>query len=426
MPDLQAKEQDPHSAYRWYALLVLTLIYGCHGFDRQIMAILVEPLRAEFALSDKQLGLVTGLAYAFTFSIACIPVGILVDRVNRRNLLSIIVILWSGLTALAGIAQNFTMVLLARMGVGLSEAGASPAALSMIGDYFSTRQRATAAGFLLVGSSAGAAMAAIVGGYVEAGYGWRMTCFVAGVPGLLLGVLALSTLREPKRGGQDMAGTATRIIPVKDTVRFVLGQRSLLHLFMASPLVSASTSALSAWLGAFMMRTHGMDIRQAGWIMGASSVLAALGSGAGGLLSDRLSKGDPARQFALASGILFATAPLALAATLVDSTRMAILFTLAMQFTALSCYPIAYANALGLVQPRMRGVTLATLQVLNIFIGIGMGPFMVGLLSDAIGGGQSLRYAMAIVLVGGFCWASLHFHLARKQVHSNLERVAGA
>jgi len=418
--DLSLAASTPETGYRWYALSALTLIYCCHAFDRSIMAILVEPLRAEFLLSDKQLGMVTGLAYAVAFSAACVPVGILADRTNRRNLLALIVFLWSCTTAVAGFATSYAALLLARMGVGVAESGASPISLSLIGDFFPQRERATAVGVLMFGGGTGAALAAMAGGYIAATYGWRMTCFFAGIPGVLLAILVLATLNEPRRKSADVA---SQVFTVSETVEFILARRSLVHLMVASPLASAATASMSAWLASMLMRTHGLNIRQAGDTMAVFGLFSAVGSMSGGLLSDRLSAGSGSRRVNLAALFVGLMIPVMVGAMLLASTGLAIFFSLVVGLLSVAIYPICFGSILNLVKPRMRGLTFGSVQVMSILIGIGMGPFLVGLISDLIGGPNSLRYALLLVNCIAYGWSCLHFLLARRGLLADLDRA---
>ncbi|WP_157889086.1 MFS transporter [Herminiimonas arsenitoxidans] len=192
--------EDAVPAKSWYALSILTMIYSCHFLDRTMISIIVEPVRAEFHLHDSQIGLLTGLAYGATFAIAGIPIGLLIDRVNRIKLLAILVTIWSGMTILSGIANSYIHLLLARMGVGASEAGGSPASLSLISDLFPPSKRSTAVGYFFLSNAIGATLSIIIGGFVTAQYGWRTAMLLAGIPGIILAAVLILTVRNPKRG----------------------------------------------------------------------------------------------------------------------------------------------------------------------------------------------------------------------------------
>lgn len=398
----------------WYALFIMTLIHSTHYLDRIVVSIVIEPIRHEFNLNDGQLGLLTGLAYGLTFAIAGLPLGYIVDRVNRRNLLGIIVLGWSGFTVLAGFAQNFTQLLLARMAVGAAEAGGSPTSMSMISDLFPPKKRSTAMGVLFLSTAIGAAASALIGSYVAAHYGWRAAFLIAGIPGALFALLLLLTVKEPKRGAMDAATTQERNIPsIGVTLRFLKGQKALLHLFAAMPLAIMAISAKSAWLVAFLMRNHTMSLEHASVVAGITfGGFAALGSLFGGTLSDRLSQQFARRRIGFAGVMAIAAVPFALGATLLESTWWAVSCWFVLALMCFSTIPPTFSSIVTLAKPRMRGVTLASMQVLTNLIGYGLAPFLVGLLSDRIGGPTSLRFALAIIICGSLIWAAFHYRRA--------------
>ena len=223
------------SSGAWYALSIITLLHAVHFLDRAVIPNLVEPIRREFQLSDAQLGALTGLAYGVSFALAGLPLGYLADRTNRRKLLSVLVVVWSGLTALSAAAQHFFTLFVTRMGVGAAEAGAGPVEMSLIVDLFPARARATALGIYYVGISIGALANAVVAALIAAHYGWRWALLAAGIPGTVLGLLAWVTLGDIPRGPGDArnAGRASfnEALPrVPELVRFFLRQTTLLRL----------------------------------------------------------------------------------------------------------------------------------------------------------------------------------------------------
>ena len=188
-----------HSTNRWYILLILTLVYSLNHVDRQIMVILSEPIKQEFGLSDTQIGLLTGIVFAFFYAVLGIPFAAWADRGNRRNIVALSLSIWSGMTALSGFAGSFWQLAIARMGVGIGEAGGTPPATAMIADVFPPKRRALALGIYTTGISLGILIGFILGGAIAAKYGWRMAFFVAGVPGLVLALLLMFTVAEPRR-----------------------------------------------------------------------------------------------------------------------------------------------------------------------------------------------------------------------------------
>jgi len=227
-------------AARW-ALLLLTTIATVQFFDRALMVVILEPIKREFALSDAQLGLLAGLSYAAAFALAGIPLGWLADRRNRRNLLALLLALWSGMVALAGSAGSFATLVAARVGIGAMDAGGQPCSVSMIADLYPPQRRATAVAVFYMGVPLGMAGGFLFGALLAGAYGWRTALFAAAAPGLVLAALLLLWLREPQRGGSEgaipAAGAAAGAAPpLADTLRFMRGQRALLHIIAASVL----------------------------------------------------------------------------------------------------------------------------------------------------------------------------------------------
>ena len=232
-------EAAPVSRFGWYALAVMVLIFSCNFLDRAVLSLVAEPVRKEFGLSDSQLGVLNGFAFGLMFAVAGIPIGLLVDRVNRSRLLACMVFLWSGATAACGLAQSYVWLLIGRMAVGAAESGGAPTSYSLMSDYFPPRQRSTAVGFYYLGGAVGGLMCWLVGSRVAAHYGWRAALYVAAVPGITLAVLAFTTLREPKRGATEPAlatPQAEQAVGLNTALRRSRRIEPLLYLFGAAPL----------------------------------------------------------------------------------------------------------------------------------------------------------------------------------------------
>jgi predicted MFS family arabinose efflux permease len=411
--DPAAQAKAPASS--WYALAILTLIYSCHFLDRSMISIIVEPVRREFGLSDSEIGLLTGLAYGATFALAGIPLGLMIDRVARVRLLAVLVAVWSGMTALSAYANSFVHLLLARMGVGASEAGGSPTSLSLISDLFPPNKRSTAVGCFFLSNAFGATASIFIGGFVTAQYGWRTAMLIAGIPGLILAVVLFATVKEPKRGGTDLKQVQAKPAGLGEVLRFFVANPAMLHLMMGAAILTAAVATIGAWLPSFGMRFHGLSIKQAGIAAAvAAGFCGALGSVLGGILSDRLAKSGPRRRLDFCAVVCCMAVVIATAAVLTDSTAASmVLFSTAMM-CGFACYPASFGTMLGLADANMRGMSAASLQIATNLIGYGLGPYMVGLLSDYVGGDGSLRTAMAIVMGVCFPWAALHFWLAAR------------
>ena len=225
--DPQASPTGDYSpAYRRFVLVMLTIVYGFNFIDRQILVILQEPIKQEMGLSDAQLGLLSGFTFAVIYVTAGIPIAYLADRSNRRNIIALALTVWSGMTALSGLAQNYAQLLLARIGVGLGEAGGSPPAHSMISDYFPPERRATALSFYSTGIYVGVLMGYAFGGLLAATFGWRTAFLVVGLPGIALAALLLLLVREPRRGRWDGNGGVPEQASLAETLALLRHRRS--------------------------------------------------------------------------------------------------------------------------------------------------------------------------------------------------------
>ncbi|WP_075790702.1 spinster family MFS transporter [Massilia putida] len=407
----------------WYALAVMTLIYACHFLDRMMVSIIIEPVRKEFALNDSQIGLLTGLAYGASFAAAGIPIGLMIDRVNRVRLLAMLVAIWSAMTTLSGMAQSYVQLLLARMGVGASEAGGSPTSLSLISDMFPASRRSTAVGCFFLSNAVGAIMSILIGGYVAAHHGWRAAMLIAGAPGLLLAVVLFVTVREPRRGAMEPgAGSATArpAAGIGQMLRHIGTNATMYHILAGVTLTTAGVATIGAWLPSFVMRFHGFTIKDAGFAVAlASGFCGALGSAVGGYLTDKAADGRPRRRMDVSAGVCLAATATAAAGMLAGTGSLAVGLLSLTQMLAFIVFPAAFGAMLGITAPNMRGATSASLQVCTNLAGYGLGPFMVGVFSDWYGGDQSLRYAMITVMSICFPWAALHFILGARTASDN-------
>jgi predicted MFS family arabinose efflux permease len=393
----------PLKGARW-TLTLLTVIATVQFFDRALMVVILEPIKREFALADAQLGLLAGLSYAAAFALAGIPLGWLADRTNRRNLLAGLLAVWSAMVALAGSAGQFATLIAARIGIGAMDAGGQPCSVSMIADLYVPQRRATAVAVFYVGVPLGMAAGFMAGGLLAAHYGWRTALFVAAVPGIVLAALLLTLVREPVRGASE-GGSRAQLPPpsLKDTLAFMRGQRSLVHLMAASVLVTAASSAMMSWIGSLLIRSHGLSLSQVGLVTAiCMGGFGAVGTLFFGMLADRVGRRDMATQprlmalaalliavfgsgVCLAPGWLGAAVALALFAACVAGLNGP-----------------TYALTQTLVRVRMRGTSMSVLVVLLNLIGVGVGPTLAGVLSDVFAaryGADSVRWAMMLVLL---------------------------
>jgi predicted MFS family arabinose efflux permease len=411
---------------KWFCLILLLVAFTCQVVDRSILNLLLEPIKHEFRLSDSQLGLLAGLAYGIPYALAGIPLGMLADRVSRKRLLAFLLTLWSCLTVLSGMAQSFSSLLLARIGLGAAESGCQPNSLSLIADYFGRERRATATGVFFLGSAAGLLLSFTIAGALVPQHGWRAAFFVAGIPGLLLALVIALVLREPQRGGEQLV-ISTELAPSLSVVlRFCREQKALLHMVAMLLMTYATTTAIVIWVSSYFIRLHGLNIKEVGLLLALSlGVAGAIGTFSAAWAADRLSRSGPhwpARLLAITVSISTLAAAGMLMTT---STQMAIMFLMFWGLFNAAWYGPSYSLCLNLVKPHMRGTVSALILVLSNVLGAALGPQIVGFLSDRFApwaGNDSLRYSLLLILVLNI-FAVFHCIKAAANVADDLIRL---
>ncbi len=413
-----------------YTLFILMLAYSCNVMDRNILTMVLEPIRHEFALSDTQLGLLSGLSFAIFYAVAGLPLGAAADRVNRRNMIVVCLSLWSGMTAICGMAGSFVQLLVARIGVGIGEAGGGPPAMAMISDLFPAKRRATAISTFYLASPLGSIISFAGGGWLAQHYGWRAAFYAMGVPGLLLAAIMLLTVREPQRGLSDADGglavAAARRPRLGETLRFVASQPSLLHIIAGTTLTVFVVSGIGTWSASFFIRTHGFAPANIGGVLAAAAATGGLiGTLAGGLIVDRMARRDDRwRAWTLALASL-ATAPLIVVCVLAPTAGASVAAFFAYIMVSFAWYGPVHGLSQTLVEVRMRATISAIVNLISNLLGVGLGSQFIGIVSDRLApglGAQSLRYAMAAA-AGFSLWAALHFWLAGRTVRVDLGRL---
>lgn len=399
---------------RNYTLGVLTLVFTSSHIDRQIVAILGQPIKESLAISDTQLGLLTGVMFAVFYATLGMPMAMWADRRNRRNLIAFSITLWSGMTALCGLAQNYIQLLLARIGVGVGEAGSNPPSHSMIADLYGPSERATALAVFSTGVNAGIMLGYLIGGWVNEWLDWRWAFIVAGLPGIAIALVVRYTITEPPRGYSERDAAAENMAapPFWAVARTMAGSAILRHTIFANALVSFFGYALVLWVPVFLVRVHGMSTGEAGTIL---AVLIGLGGAAGtfgaGWLADRLALRHAGWRLWVVVVAYLLILPLAAGAFLADSVMLTIALYVLPAMLAGSYLGPGAATVQSHVPLRMRSVAAAiNLFILNI-IGLGLGPFTVGLVSDLMApqaGADSLRYGLLAMIPVGL-WGALHY-----------------
>lgn len=414
---------------RNYALFLLLMLNTLLLLDKIVFVILLEPIKHEFALSDMQLGVLTGLVYALLMGAAGLPFGMYADRTNRRNLAAGCLAFWSLLTALCGLVQNFPQLLLARMGVGIGEAGGGPSALSIIADLFEHKKRATAMAIFALGSPLAALLNLTAGTHISHAYGWRATLIAASIPGIVLALLLIFTMREPARGESDAAARDKRAAPLGDTLAFIRQQKALVHLLMAALLSYVTLAGASSWTFSFLVRSHHVRLNEVGLQLGVAIFVAGIaGNYLSGVLADHMGRRDERwRLWIIAGGAVLSVA---LGFGWIWSDGWSATLLLVACFAAASTFWFAPAVALclSLVEIRMRATVAGILFLIANMIGYGLGPILVGRMSDLFAAGfgaDSLRMALSCIVTVNL-WAALHFILAARAVRANLARANAA
>ncbi|MBT3563570.1 MAG: MFS transporter, partial [Gammaproteobacteria bacterium] len=262
--------------YRWYALGILVLVFTSSHVDRQIMGILLEPIKHDLGASDTQMGFLIGLTFALFYATLGMPIAMLADRGNRRNIIALAITIWSGMTAVCGFAQSFLQLVVARIGVGIGEAGSSPPSHSMISDMFPLKQRGTAMGIYAIGVNLGLLIAYLAGGWMSENWGWRTTFIVVGLPGLAIALLVRFTVAEPERGGSDqLDGLAPKAQapapPFLSVVKYMWSTPATRHAVFGSSLAGFVGYGMVLWLPAFFVRSHGLSQTEVGFTLALMS-----------------------------------------------------------------------------------------------------------------------------------------------------------
>jgi predicted MFS family arabinose efflux permease len=397
-----------------YTVGLLTLIYTANYVDRQIVAILLPSIKADLVLSDTQLGMLTGLAFGIFYATLGIPIAYLADRMSRKKIIIASLTLFSLMTYACGLAQNYVQLLLARIGVGVGEAGTSPPSHAMIADMYAPSDRATPLAVFALGINLGLFVAFIAGGYIADNYGWRAAIQVVALPGFVLAIIAWLTLKDPPRGMSDDSSESTAP-PLMVTVRYMLSTPSLRQLLIGSTLIIIVGYGAVAWLPSYFIRVHGMTATQVGTILALMiGIGGAVGTTLGGVAADRLGKKDVRWNMWLVGIVGIIATPFSIMGYLAGGSQAALLWLIIPTMVGALYFGPTLAMLHTLVKPEMRSLASAILLFVNNIFGLGLGPLMVGIMSDALTphyGAQGLGVALALMVLIGV-WGSVHFILA--------------
>ena len=416
---------------RGFVLAMLVLVYMFNFIDRNILVILQEQIRAEFQLKDWQLGLMTGAAFNLFYTTMALPIARIADRgVARTAIISTAIAAWSLMTAAGALAQNYTHLLLARIGVGIGEAGSGPSSLSMIADLYPRHERGRAMAFYALGVPLGSMAGLVFGGWVAQTLGWRMALLVVGLPGLLVALLFRATVTEPRRGqaeGPLSEDTAppTAVMPLSEVLRTMLHNRTFRQVLAAGSLGALCNVNTTLWFAPFFMRNHGMSIAEVGLWWGLVTGFAGMaGALSGGWLSDRLGARDPRRIVLVPMAGMLLIIPFFYTAVTVENAMLAL--ALMVVPTMLNSIWIAPNTALGqsLTPLPMRAMAGASMSLVQNLVAGMLGPLLIGALSDLLtvqlgSPAEGLRWTL-IAMGALYLWAALHFWLASRTIARDL------
>jgi predicted MFS family arabinose efflux permease len=423
----QARDRtDAHAARRNYTLALLVAVGLAAWIDRNVLATVLESIKAELGFSDTQLGLLGGAAFGLFYAAVGLPVALLADRGNRRTLIAVALGLWSVTTALCGLATGFASLFLARVGVGVGEAGGTPPSHSLISDLFPPERRAFALGVFYLYVPLGFLLGYSSGGWLDEHVGWRLAFVLVGLPGVLLALVVRLTVREPRRGASENLVGGTVVPSLRSTLRVFASRRSLRHLPLAGAVHGIGAFATAVWLPSYFVRVFGLGSAEAGmWIAIAYGAGGIVGVLCGGALADRLvaRTGDPRWYVWGAAGVVAGTVPCSLLVYLAPSPAPAVAaLVVTMTLWHMFLGPVT-ATMQALAGLRRRAVAAALYLFLVNLVSTGLGPLAVGAASDLLGprlGSDAIRYALLVIVTSTSAWASLHFFWAARSLRADL------
>ncbi|WP_282950034.1 MULTISPECIES: MFS transporter [unclassified Sphingopyxis] len=418
--DARTSVKGGGAAPAYYGLALLSTVSLLNYLDRMVIAVLVEPIKRDLGLSDTQVGLVAGFAFALLYALAGLPLARIADRSSRVKLVSICLVVWSAMTALTGMARSFVELFVARMAVGIGEAGCVPASHSLIGDMFPPHRRAFAVGVFQAGGLIGMSFGLAGAGWVAEVYGWRAALLVAGTAGVPVALLLYMTMPEPARSGQASARPTGE--SAMATMVALARRPALVHLVIALSIGAFATYGMSQWISAFFIRSHGLGLAAVGLYGGlAGGGGGIIGAIVGGLAMARLRPRDARWELWLPAAGYGLAAPLFAATFLLPDALAAFSLQFAATFVASAGGAVALSAIQTFAEPHRRATAIAIMLMLSSLIGLGVGPTAVGVLSDALSpatGGDSLRYAL-VISTAFLLWASTHYLLAARHARAD-------
>jgi len=421
-------QQPVRSAYRHYILFLCCFTYFLAYLDRHVFATLLTPIKEEFGLSDATLGLLSGMAFALTYSLLGLPMGGLADRSSRKKILVACVLIWSVMTLVCGVAKSAVMLTIGRLGVGAGESGVTPSAISIISDLYPKSSRARAIACYPICGALGAAAALPIGAHLASAFGWRSVFLVLCIPGIVLATVIGLTFREQGRptSPEGPAQSGEVHLSFRQTLWHIIRQPHLMYLFAAAGLMSMMTS-MAGWLPAFYQRSHDLTLIEIGNTMGiVLAITGPLGMFCGGWLADRLGQGGTSRIMYLLAGISLLEIVTAALMLLTPSFQVSILWMFIWGLTTVAWAAPCFTLSQNLAPIHGKATSMAVLNVFNNIIGYGLGPVITGGISTGIGaiaGAESLRWSLITLGCGMGLLPALMFLLAARAYTARAETI---
>lgn len=411
---------------RIYAFAIFCLIGMFNTLDRQIITVLIEPIKHTFGASDTAMGFLAGMAFAMFYVAASLPIARWADIGVRRSVMALCLGFWSLMTALGGAAQSYAQLALTRIGVAIGEAGAMPCIHSMLADLFPLHRRTTAVGVLNAMQSIGIALGVFLGGWLSDLYDWRVALFVVGVPGIVLAVVLRLTVAEPPRGLSDARAGQDSAPPLAEVFRHMWGLRSYRCIVLLTMFGALTGSGSLGWGPTFFIRVHGLSLTEAGlWfgIVTASSLV--IGNLISGTLVDFLCRRDLRWSMWVAGCGPLLAAPFGAATALWPTPAGAFAFYFMTLLTLSVHLPPAQAMVQNVAPARMRGVAIVVVSMLMTLVGVGLGPLIIGLGNDLLRpafGAEAVRYSLLFVMLGAVGCSGMAF-LGTRWIREDVERA---
>jgi MFS family permease len=417
----------PSKAYRHYVLLILTLVSTLNYLDRGLIILVLQPIKEDLHLSDTQLGFLTGIAFGLFYATLGLPIARRADRGDRANITAIAIGLWGGTAMLCLFVTNFAQLVAARVAAAIGESGCMPPTYSLVGDYFpAPAERTRAMAIYMLAGPLASLISFILGGWLNELFGWRITFFIMGIPALLFAALVKMTIADPRMGERPRKVPERQLPRTADVLKALWRRRASRHLVLGLILLFTMGQGLGPWYAAFMMRSHGMTTADLGVWLGLIFGLGGIaGISLGGYVAARLFADNEQAQMRVSALMIASLVPCFVLFLLVPHKEQALLALVPLVVVFSFFIGPTFALMQRLVGDEMRATTFAVVMLLANLIGMGIGPQIVGILSDLLMprlGRESLRYAMLTMSFVAL-WAAYHFWQVGRTVKDDLSAV---